>query len=325
MRSLAALGAPLGAIVTGLALRLATLAAYYVRSGGRWETWEYEVAAQNLLAGKGFVFQDSITLSRSPFVPVFPILCASLHWAGGPGLWLYFCVQLALAAVFILAVYSLGNALLGPRAGLWAAFLAAVEPGLIVYQSYKVDVALLTMTLMVLSFLGLLRAARRDSFGAALWSGAVGGIAALTRPDAVALLALPPLAFFLIGPKRMSLRTPLAFALGFALTVLPWFVRGYRIHHRILITSGSTRLLWAGNNPRSTGTSWTREGTPIFNAVPDDWVDYEGFIPRKLPSTSLPGVPGGTGLSENSAIPQWASSQGAGPRRRASRRRRPAP
>lgn len=257
------------ALRIGLALRAAALGLSFTRFGPGPETWEYEVIARNLLDGGSLVFDLFGTAYRSNAVPVFPAFCAALHWLGGDGLGLYFGVQLLLAGAFIVLMHQLANILFGPRVAALVAFLAALEPGLIVYQSYKVDVALLASCLMLVSATALFSDARPARWALPFTAGALAGCAVLTRPDAVALLGIPIL---LAWARRMRwAATSLflgAFIGGMTMAVAPWLQRNYALHARILMTTTEGQLLWAGNNPASTGTLWTVEGKPIYSTIP---------------------------------------------------------
>lgn len=257
-------------ILAAILLRLSVLLAYIFLSGQGDPKWEYEAIALRLLEGRGFTFTLLGSEYHSAVVPVFPVLCAALHWLWGPGLGLFYAFNLTVSAALIAAVHGLGRSLLGSKPALWAAAFAAFEPGSIIYQSYKVDVAPLAALLMVLAVKHYIDSDRDGSSSGVFMAGGLAGIAVLTRPDAVAVAAVP-----LLWP-RLSMSRPalrgraLLFGLAVMLAVAPWLARNYRLHGRLMITSGSGMLLWAGNNPRSTGTLWTIEGRPMFLSVPPE-------------------------------------------------------
>jgi 4-amino-4-deoxy-L-arabinose transferase-like glycosyltransferase len=126
-------------LLGGLFLRLTALFWYLSTHGWKGETWEYEVIANNLLAGKGFVFLFHGSVYRSLCVPFFPAICAALHWLGGSGLGLYYVFQLSCALGIISLTYFLTTRLFGENAAGYAGWLVALDPASIVYQSYKVD------------------------------------------------------------------------------------------------------------------------------------------------------------------------------------------
>lgn len=254
-------------IIAAVCLRAVALGAFHLLGGGTPETWEYEIIANNLLAGRGFAFPLWGTEYQTSVVPGFPLFCAALHRVWGPGLGLYFVVQLLLSAVFVVAVHRLANRIIDGEGAAVAGLLAAFDPGLIVYQSYKVDVALTASILMLASALAALATEDAASRAGAFLTGVLAGLGTLFRPDSAAVLP-----FAALLPLRAGARPggPVRAALvlvGFTSALLPWFARNHNHHGRLLLTTGAGQLLWAGNNPRSTGTLWTTDGTPMFNAV----------------------------------------------------------
>lgn len=257
-------------ILAAIFFRLAALLAYLYLNGQGDPKWEYEIIALRLLDGRGFTFILFGSEYHSMVVPVFPVLSAALHWVWGPGLGLFYAVNLAISAALIAAVHGLSRSLLGPRPALWAAAFAAFEPSSVLYQSYKVDVAPLAALLMVLAVKHCIDSDRDGSSLGLFLAGGLAGIAVLTRPDALAVFAVPVLWRRLSAYRSVLRGGTIVFAVAMALTVAPWLARNYRLHGRIMITSASGMLLWAGNNPRSTGTLWTAEGTPMFLSVPPE-------------------------------------------------------
>lgn len=254
----------------GLALRLACLCGFYLAGDGKPEVWEYETIAANLLNGEGLTYRHLGSVYRSFSVPLFPAYCAALHWLGGPDFRLFHLVQLLLSGILLIGIFTIARSFFDDRAAIIAAALSASDPGLIVYQSYKLDVSLLASVLLVLSFFALTAAFRREAAAGAILAGLLTGVAALARPDAVALLGVPAIRPLWVRPVCAPARTFLAFAFGLALALLPWLARNHRLHGRILMSTTAGQLLWAGNNPKSTGTLWTREGTPMYASIPAD-------------------------------------------------------
>lgn len=255
-------------IGAGVVLRGLMLSWYLASHGGQGETWEYEVVARNLLAGDGLSFPYLGSIYRSYYVPVFPAICAALHWIGGPGLGLYYATQLAVSAAIIFLVYRIADALFGRYSGLLAAVISAVEPGLIIYQSYKVDVAPIATLLLLIATDAFLRM-RGGQPSSVIISGLATGTGIMVRPDVAAFLAAPLV--WTIWGRFSAIRSLLLLLTAAALPILPWAARNYMLHHRVILTSSLTgQLLWTGNNPNSTGTLWTVDGRPQISAAPDE-------------------------------------------------------
>lgn len=235
--------------------------------------WEYETIARHLLAGDGLAFGKFGTTYHTLVVPLFPALCAALHWVGGPGFIAYFAAQLLLAAVFLLLLRWLTEFTAGENAGALAVLLAAFNPGLLVYHSYKVDPALLTGTCMVGSILLFLAPSSGNTRWGPFVSGVLAGLGTLSRPDALAVATFP-WAFAFPSERRIEgLSRAIPFTLGLVVCLTPWLVRNYHRHGRIVMVSAAGQHLWVGNNPMSTGTLWTKEGKPILDPLPESLRD----------------------------------------------------
>jgi len=258
-------------IVGAVIIRLVALFSYLCLQKQGDPRWEYETIALRLLEGRGFTYSLFGSVYQSMVVPVFPVLCAALHWVWGPGLGLYYAFNLAVSAALVWTIHGLARSLLGPRAALWAAAFAAFEPGSILYQSYKVDVAPLAALLMVLAVKHYIESDQHGSTPGVFLAGGLAGIAVLTRPDTLAVFAVPVLWRRLSGSRSAIRGGAIVFAAAMVLAVAPWLARNYRLHGRLMITSASGMLLWAGNNSHSTGTLWAADGTMIFSSIPSEF------------------------------------------------------
>lgn len=265
-------GPLLGALGIGLAFRAGLLLFYLSSHGWKGETWEYEVIARNLLEGRGFVYDAMGCAYRSYVVPVFPVVCAFLHWVGGPGLGLFYAFHLAVAAGVMCLTYLLAGRWLGRATAVWAAWLVALEPGLILYQSYKVDVSPLACLLLLASLYGFLRLRESGGGRLAAVTGLCWGVGMLTRPDLLAAGAAPG-CWIVAEAGKPRVRKAAAVALaGAVLALSPWVARNYAVHGRFVpFSTGGGWLFWAGNNPNGVGTLVTRDGKEMLKAAPEEF------------------------------------------------------
>ena len=122
----------------------------------------------------------------------------------------------------------------------------------------------------------LLDAADRASAGAGLASGVCLGLAALTRPSALALaplLAAP--AFDTRSGRPRRLRVAAAALAGFLLALFPWTLRNaLRFHELIPVSDAAGVSLYAGNS------SWTRSFYAIRSR--DEYARWLGDFDRDL-------------------------------------------
>lgn len=258
---------PLGIILlAAMALRIGALALYLSSHGGKAETWEYETLAVNLHKGRGYTLPFHNADYRSSIVPVYPLVCWALHMIGGPGLGLYHVFHILTALTLLCLIYFLAERWFGRATAVAASSLAAIEPGLLVYQSYKVDVVGFASLLLLLGIHMFASAREKGSMAMAAAGGLVLGAGILSRPDLAALAAL--LAVIATKDNRPT-RVILPAVLAASVVLAPWLARNYAIHGRILLTTISAENLWFGNNPNANGTSQAASGKSQFKAAPE--------------------------------------------------------
>jgi len=262
--------AVLAVIGLGLICRLGMLLFYLSTHGWQGEAWEPEVIAQRLMEGKGLTMPSYGGRASVSFSPIFPVISYLLHLIWGPGLGLFYAFHLAVASLVLWLTYLLGSQVFDHRTGLLAALLVAVEPGLVIYQSYKVDHNALTMLLMLLAARLILLVARSGDRCLAFTCGLVIGIAVLTRPDELSLFGMLGVWVWVERRNLMTILRPAALILaGAAMILVPWMARNSLLHGQpVFITTYSGEALWRGNNPNSTGTGLTLDGRPQFSAAP---------------------------------------------------------
>lgn len=258
----------------GLLCRLAALLFYLSTHEWKGEVWEHELIVRRLMEGQGLTLPThGGVISVSSVDPIFPVLCYLLHLIGGPGLGLYYALQLAMSCGILWLTYSLGSALFGHRTGLLAALLVALEPGLIIYHSYKVDHNALTMLLLLAAARLVLLIARSGGGRLAFACGVLIGVAVLMRPDELSLFGM---LLVWAGIERRRILTVIKPAglilLGAGMVLIPWIVRNSLLHEQLVfVTTYSGEALWRGNNPNSTGTGLTLDGRGQFEAAPPEF------------------------------------------------------
>lgn len=188
--------------------------------------WFFYHRGANLLAdGMGFVDPFQVALGNpSPSAghpPLYTLVLGGVSWLGGTTPLWHRSVGLLLGAVTIVLVGLLAQRVAGDRVGLVAAGIAALYPAFV-----AVDGALMSETLysplvagMFLAALALVRAPRART---AALLGAVIGLAALTRSEA--LLFVPFLVFPLAVAAVPWRHAALAVA-ACILVIAPWTIR----------------------------------------------------------------------------------------------------
>ena len=240
------------------------------------ESWEPEIIANNLLAGKGFLYDEHFGISyRAYLLPVHPFFCALIYRVTGHSQTALLLLQCLLSAASCLQIYTIGRLAFSRPAIAWSgAWLTALHPGLVYYASL-----LHPLTLDLFSYLwvlwGCLVLFEKPSAGKAAVLGLGAGLALLARGTILPFLILAVLLFLIRaavhGPFKKALLTTGIVTAAALLVITPWLARNAALFHRfpVFITSGS-QSFWQGNNPISTGTAHAADGRPLIAQMPPD-------------------------------------------------------
>lgn len=213
-------------------------------SAPRDDAGQYDSIAWSLAQGGPYVADDGY---RSHRAPGYTYLLAGTYAIAGHSWTAGRVAQALTGALTCSLLLALGAATVGPSIGLIAALTYAVFPYAIFFCGFLLTEPLCAL-LAVAATYALWRARSGLAWGA-IW-GLLCALAALTRPPMALLFALGVLV--LVWRGETWFRTPklvLATAV-FCLTLLPWTVRNYSVHHRLVpITTMGGWVLWEGNNP----------------------------------------------------------------------------
>src|SRR4051812_36491456 len=201
----------------------------------------FHQVAQHLADGDGFrqAFVDAPTAEHPP---AWEVVLAAADRVGANGYLSHRLIGALIGTVTVVLVGLLGRRVAGARAGLFAAGVAAVYPILwtadVSLMSETLYGALVTATLLVALWF---REAPSVKRGAAL--GAVIGLAALTRGEALLLVALLAVPLAWRHPRALS-----ASLAAFALVVAPWTIRNLTTFEEPVLISGNANGIWIGAN-----------------------------------------------------------------------------
>jgi 4-amino-4-deoxy-L-arabinose transferase-like glycosyltransferase len=215
----------------------------------------YTTLARLISRGEGFVrpgefFGEGLSVPTAERAPLYPIALAGLAElgvTGGDGRLL----GTLTGGGTIVALAFLGRRLAGDRAGLLAAGLAALYPTLV-----AADGALMTESLYgllaALSLLAAYRLLEAPGLPRALLLGAIAGLAALARAEAVILL---PLLLIPVVRRPGGLRAAAFVCLAFAVVLAPWTARNWIVFDRpvLIATEGGETLAGANCAPVYSG------------------------------------------------------------------------
>ena len=249
----------------GLALRLAFGFLYWVDKPLTHDEHEYLALARGIASGQGFVYDEahaSGTAQRFGRAPAYPLFLAALD-AGRPvPAATPARVKAAQSLVGAVTIWIIGLIALyaaGPRAGVWAAGIAAMYPPLVSLPAYALSETLFSAIALATAFVLQLACDRvstrqaadaRPGLALTLVGGALAGAAALVRP--AMLLYLPLAVVWLLVRRRPALAVALTLAAMAVIT--PWTLRNLRVHDRfVLIASEGGVTFWTGNHPLARG------------------------------------------------------------------------
>lgn len=234
---------------------------------------------------------DDPHLQTTPFLrpPGYPYFIAGVYGLLGTGPLGIRVVQLALGLLSVWLAYLLGRRIYDERAGLVAALLAATCWAPIFYEGDLLEPPLLIPLLLLLALV-LHTWSQRGGWWRALLAGALLGLLALVRPNA--LLLVPALAVWMLwccvrgGGWRRAIVPGVALVVGALAALAPATIRNYVVARDFVPISANGAInLYIGNNPEAdgytprvpeldrltemTGWSWFHYGR-LVNALSED-------------------------------------------------------
>jgi 4-amino-4-deoxy-L-arabinose transferase-like glycosyltransferase len=227
----------------GLAVRLIYTLALTPDLRGLGDATFYHELAQRLGDGHGFV-EPTFGTATALHPPLFPLVLALPAWLGIDSYEAQRVVVCLIGTATIVAVGLLGRHVAGARVGLIAALLAALSPVLVSADSAVMSETLLGL-LVALCALAAYRLRARPGVGRAALLGALIGLAALTRGEALLLVPL-------LLPWRRPFKLAAVVVAACAVVLAPWTIRNFSAFDEPVLLSTNEGGLIAGANCRST-------------------------------------------------------------------------
>lgn len=230
--------------------------------------------------------------------PAYPYFLAVVYSLFGHELWAAHVLQMAMGALSCVFVFGATRILFGWGAGVAAGVILAIYAPAIFFDGVigKASLGLLLMTGLLLL---LVRFQRSASVGGILGAGAVLGVLALTRENALILLGAIPVWLWLRFRDRdakQRLQWLGAFALGAALVLAPVGLRNYAVGDTFALTTSQLGTnFYYGNHAGATGSY-----EPLLpgRSTPD----YESRDAKRLAEQAL-----GRELSAGGVSDYWLS------------------
>jgi 4-amino-4-deoxy-L-arabinose transferase-like glycosyltransferase len=240
--------ARLAAIVAGaVALRLlyVLVLARHVPMAG--DSQFFHAEANLVAGGRGYIepFLDAaygIHVPTAAHPPLYPTVLAGLAALGGHSVLAQRALGAFVGGAVIVLIALIGRRVGGERVGLLAAAIAALYPLLIAADGAPMSESLYGL-LIAASLLVALRLHERRTVPTAAALGALIGLAALTRSEALLLLVL--LGLPLTG---RAWKPALALLVACAVVLTPWTIRNFSAFHRFTLISHNDSTVLAGAN-----------------------------------------------------------------------------
>jgi 4-amino-4-deoxy-L-arabinose transferase-like glycosyltransferase len=212
----------------------------------------FRAEALSLLHGHGFL-DINATFRGEHFPgashpPLYPFVLAVVGKLGGTGEQAQRLAGTVFGAGTIVVLGLLGRRLGGNRVGLLAAGLAAVYPTLVAADGALMSESLYGL-LIGLCLLAAYRLLETRGDARAVVLGALLGLAALTRGEALLLI---PLILVPVARRPRGRRAIAITCLTAAVVVAPWSVRNWSAFHRPVLISTNLASAVAGANCHST-------------------------------------------------------------------------
>jgi 4-amino-4-deoxy-L-arabinose transferase-like glycosyltransferase len=229
------------------------------------DTVWYRNAAHYIAHGQGYLNPFAGT-PTAMWPPGYPAFLAGVFKLAGEGLTQTYAANVALAMITAAIVYAIGLALFDRRTALIGAVAVAVWPGQVYFASLALSEELFT-ALFTLALLLMLLAARASTWRGPLvmLTAAVVTAAALTRGQALLLLAVLPVALALSGVSwRRAIGWGILAAAVTGALLAPWVARNQReLGSPVLIATNLGGNLWLGNHAGATGRMQSAQPLPL--------------------------------------------------------------
>ncbi|MDD5431477.1 MAG: glycosyltransferase family 39 protein [Candidatus Omnitrophica bacterium] len=258
-------------VVVAIIVRIVCFLYYQAHSGI--EPFEYEIIAENLIQGKGFIIGVHGAIQRAAIAPVYPALCAIIYLLLGHHHSLVIFLQIAFNAGICIVIFSIARRIFDLKCAYFSAILVALHPGMIIYSATKLHSLSFYSFLICGSILLLVISLKRNKLSHKIILGILSGICVLERATFLPffVLAWVWLLYYSIDKKEAK-NTIIISIISVILIVSPWVIRNTIIFKRfVFIQTNQWWGFWAGNNPKSSGTLYMPSGKTAIEESPEEF------------------------------------------------------
>jgi 4-amino-4-deoxy-L-arabinose transferase-like glycosyltransferase len=233
----------------GLLLRLAYALIVLHKTPVGGDGLEFHILANQLAGGDGYVQPLIVSPGHVPTAdkpPLYPMMLALPSLVGWKSLVAHRVVSCLMGAALVAGVGLLGRRVGGERVGLLAAALAAAYPLLVVLDGSLRSESLYA-PLIAFTLLAAYRLVDRPGFGRAAVLGALVGLAALTRSEALVLGGLLLVLVALRLPRPAGLKYTATMSVVAVLVLVPWVARNWHEFGQPVLSTNSGSLAYGAN------------------------------------------------------------------------------
>ena len=251
------------------------------------DSLEYHQLALNLVRDGTFSRSLSPPLEAETIrTPGYPLVLAGLYQVVGirPGAVVAF--QIGLSVATMLTAYRIASLLFGPRAGLLAAFLLALDPVSLYYSQVMLTETLFGAAL-TLSLLWMVRGSRDPFFAYPCGVGICLALATYTRPTGYYFGMLFPVVFFVATRKSQGWRRALVSSalmwLLFAVPIGMWQIHNYFFTGTVEFSQAKNQYLLIA---KAAAIVATRDGLSLEEAQQRLAEQHAASLPPDFPRAS---------------------------------------
>ncbi|MBN1262546.1 MAG: glycosyltransferase family 39 protein, partial [Anaerolineae bacterium] len=225
-------------VLLSVGVRVAWLAWFPAAPAGTIDAEGYHLLARNLVAGHGLSMAwEAPFCPDSLRTPLYPLFLAVIYRLGAPNPAAAIPFQVLLEALTTAWALRLGRALGGPRTGVLAGLLYALNGASQRYTGILFTETLL-LPILAAALWATVLALQRSRPRTALYAGALWGLAILTKPNLQYLaLAVGGLVLFAGLRLRTCRHLGIMFLVALGVTVMPWMARNRWVFNRWMIST----------------------------------------------------------------------------------------
>ena len=260
-------------LVVGVGVLTRFLVVFVLGTYSSPELFEYHDMARSLNSGGGYVYPHFGIEYKSYYPGVPYIGWTAFVYSLFPnnaalGQAVVLLAQSVMSGLLAYLVFLIGRELWNGRAGVVAAVLTLIHPGVAYYDTHKLHPLSFDALLVIFVVWALIVLRRSESFPKILLTGIVLGVAMLQRGSLALFVPVSAVWVWLTASQTLRLQRSVVFALGVIVAMSPWLIRNYQVHGVPLMTTTNGEHFWLGNAPHSLGSATLPSGELAIEQSP---------------------------------------------------------